>query len=108
MKNIDKTKPVMVTGATGYVAGWLVKKLLEEGITVREPLDDQAHKSSHFLVSPKVCATKTVAAVVLGGCIAPARSRRDTHLYQGGGAISEKLLRLDASDLRLEAVPFNN
>lgn len=32
--NIDKTKPVMVTGATGYVAGWLVKQLLEEGIDV--------------------------------------------------------------------------
>ena len=31
---IDKTKPVMVSGATGYVAGWLIKKLLEEGITV--------------------------------------------------------------------------
>lgn len=31
---IDKSKPVMVTGATGYVAGWLVKKLLEEGRTV--------------------------------------------------------------------------
>jgi len=34
MKNIDKTKPVLVTGATGYVAGWLVKKLLDEGMTV--------------------------------------------------------------------------
>ncbi|EAY24548.1 NAD-dependent epimerase/dehydratase family protein [Microscilla marina] len=34
MNQIDKTKPVLVTGATGYVAGWLVKKLLEKGITV--------------------------------------------------------------------------
>lgn len=44
MTQIDKTQPVLVTGATGYVAGWLVKKLLEEGITVhaavRNP-DDQ-------------------------------------------------------------------
>lgn len=34
MVNIDKSKPVMITGATGYVAGWIVKKLLDEGITV--------------------------------------------------------------------------
>jgi dihydroflavonol-4-reductase len=34
MTQIDKTKPVLVTGATGYVAGWLVKKLLDEGLTV--------------------------------------------------------------------------
>ena len=32
--NIDKSKPVMVTGANGYVASWLVKKLLDEGVTV--------------------------------------------------------------------------
>ena len=44
MKNIDKTKPVMVTGATGYVAGWLVKKLLEEGITVHAAVRDPENK----------------------------------------------------------------
>jgi len=34
MVTIDKSKPVLVTGATGYVAGWIIKKLLDEGITV--------------------------------------------------------------------------
>lgn len=34
MHTIDKTQPVLVTGATGYVAGRLVEKLLSEGITV--------------------------------------------------------------------------
>lgn len=34
MVNIDQSKPVMVTGATGYVAGRLVEKLLDEGHTV--------------------------------------------------------------------------
>ena len=27
---IDTTTPVLVTGATGYVAGWVVKDLLDE------------------------------------------------------------------------------
>lgn len=40
MTHIDKTKPVLVTGATGYVAGWIVKKLLEEGITVHAAVRD--------------------------------------------------------------------
>ncbi len=34
MTQIDKSKPVLVTGATGYVASWLIKKLLENGVTV--------------------------------------------------------------------------
>lgn len=46
----DTRAPVLVTGATGYVAGWLVKTLLEAGITVhaavRDP-DNQA-KTQHL------------------------------------------------------------
>ncbi len=40
MTQINKSKPVMVTGANGYVASWLVKKLLEEGITVHAAVRD--------------------------------------------------------------------
>ncbi|MEO0637729.1 MAG: NAD-dependent epimerase/dehydratase family protein [Pseudomonadota bacterium] len=35
---IDTSKPVMVTGATGYVAGWLVKRLIDAGLTVHAPV----------------------------------------------------------------------
>lgn len=42
--NIDKTKPVLVTGATGYVAGWLVKRLLEEGFTVHAAVRNPDNK----------------------------------------------------------------
>lgn len=38
--NIDKTFPVLVTGATGYVAGWIVKQLLENGVTIHAPIRD--------------------------------------------------------------------
>jgi len=40
MTTIDKTKPVMITGATGYVAGWIVKQLLDEGLHVHAPVRD--------------------------------------------------------------------
>lgn len=49
--NIDKTKPVLVTGANGYVASWLVKNLLEDGLTVhaavRNPNDK--NKVGHLI-----------------------------------------------------------
>jgi nucleoside-diphosphate-sugar epimerase len=43
MNRIDKSKPVLVTGATGYVAGWIVKRLLIEGLTVHAAVRDPAN-----------------------------------------------------------------
>lgn len=44
---IDTTKPVLVTGATGYVAGVLIKELLEEGVTVHATVRDPS-KTDRF------------------------------------------------------------
>lgn len=45
MMEIDKSKPILVTGANGYVASWLVKSLLDEGLkvhaAVRNPNNEQ-------------------------------------------------------------------
>ena len=40
MTEIDISNPVMVTGATGFVAGWVVKRLLEAGCTVHAAVRD--------------------------------------------------------------------
>lgn len=50
MKSIDKSAPVLVTGASGYVAGWLVKRLLDEGLTVHAAVRDpsQTDKLQHL------------------------------------------------------------
>lgn len=46
----DTSAPVLVTGATGYLAGWIVKGLLDQGFTVhgtvRDP--DNAAKVGHL------------------------------------------------------------
>ena len=44
MRTINLEKPVMVTGATGYVAGHLVKQLLEKGLVVHAPIRDPSNK----------------------------------------------------------------
>jgi dihydroflavonol-4-reductase len=50
MSKIDKTTPVLVTGATGYIAGWLVKELLDAGYTVHAAVrnPDDKKKTSHL------------------------------------------------------------
>jgi len=39
---IDTTNPTLVTGATGYVAGWIIKRLLEGGATVHATVRDRS------------------------------------------------------------------
>ncbi|MGB3799536.1 MAG: NAD-dependent epimerase/dehydratase family protein [Lewinella sp.] len=50
MTTIDRSKPILITGATGYVAGWLVKKLVLEGFTVHAPVrqPDNQEKIAHL------------------------------------------------------------
>ncbi|MTH97990.1 aldehyde reductase [Roseibium sp. RKSG952] len=50
MTDIDTSAPVMVTGATGYVAGWIIKRLLDAGCTVHAPVrnPDRLDKLRHL------------------------------------------------------------
>jgi nucleoside-diphosphate-sugar epimerase len=47
---MNKDAPVLVTGATGFVAAWIVKKLLEEGFTVHAAVrnPDNEEKVAHL------------------------------------------------------------
>lgn len=44
MVEIDTSSPVLVTGATGYVAGWIVKGLLAAGATVHAAVRDPGNE----------------------------------------------------------------
>lgn len=43
--NIDTSTPVLVTGATGFVAGWIIKALLEAGVTVHAAVRDPGNEA---------------------------------------------------------------
>ena len=43
MTEIAIDSPVLITGATGYVAGWIVRKLLDAGVTVHAAVRDPNH-----------------------------------------------------------------
>lgn len=61
-KDMDKNSPVLVTGANGYVASWLVKKLLDEGCTVHAAVRDIGNKQkvSHLLELAKKSKGKLI------------------------------------------------
>lgn len=50
MTTFPTDAPVLVTGATGYVAGWLVKELLDAGLTVHAAVRDpeRRKKTGHL------------------------------------------------------------
>lgn len=55
MTEINQTAPVLVTGASGYIAGWLIKKLLDEGFTVHATVRDPSNEK-------KIAPVKALAA----------------------------------------------
>ena len=50
MQTIDQSKPILVTGGTGYLASWIIKQLLDDGKEVRTTVRDlsQKDKSAHL------------------------------------------------------------
>lgn len=47
MPYIDQNAPVLVTGATGYVAGWIIKQLMQKGVQVRATVRDLSERSRY-------------------------------------------------------------
>jgi nucleoside-diphosphate-sugar epimerase len=44
---MDKTKPIFVTGGTGYIGSWVVKNLLEQGYTVNLTVRNKTRKEKY-------------------------------------------------------------
>ena len=51
MTYINKEKPILVTGATGYVASWIIKLLVDDGYTVHGTVRSLTNKDkiAHLL-----------------------------------------------------------
>lgn len=47
MTNIDKTKPLLVTGGSGFIASWVIKQLLDKGHIVHTTVRDLNSKSKY-------------------------------------------------------------
>ncbi|MDE2796968.1 MAG: NAD-dependent epimerase/dehydratase family protein [Gemmatimonadota bacterium] len=74
--------PVLVTGGNGYVASWLVKRLLESGCdvhaTVRDPGDPKktAHRAKSRPATPARCPSSGPTFWIPAASTAPWRVAR--------------------------------
>ena len=50
---IDRNLPVLITGATGYVAGWVAKHFLEKGFTVHAAIRDAENKTKRMVLKQR-------------------------------------------------------
>ena len=55
MTNLHTTAPILVTGATGYIASWVIEKLLTQGYTVHATVRDLS-KTQNYAHLEKIAA----------------------------------------------------
>lgn len=48
MSSIDKSKPILVTGGSGYIASWIIKYLLDDGYTVHTTVRSKSAKDKYI------------------------------------------------------------
>ncbi len=63
MKTINPSKPILVTGGTGYLASWIVKLLLDEGHEVRTTVRNLAQKDKYSHLTALAVKSKGVLQV---------------------------------------------
>ncbi|MGQ7870579.1 NAD-dependent epimerase/dehydratase family protein [Sunxiuqinia sp. sy24] len=47
MTTIDRNKPILVTGGTGYLASWIVKQLLDQGFHVNTTIRNKSNQQKY-------------------------------------------------------------